>query len=398
MNAKITRRHTLAAFALAATALSPIAAHAEDVVKIGVILPMTGQAASTGREIVAAIKLFQAQKGDKAGGKKVEVIVKDDTGVADITKRLAQELVVNDKVAVIAGFGMTPLALAAAPIATQAKVPEVVMAAGTAIITEASPFVVRTSFTLPQNTMPIAQWAVKNGIKKVVTLVSDYGPGIDAEKTFVATVKEHGGQVLESLRAPLKNPEFAPFLQKAKDLKPDALFLFVPSGQGAALMKQVSERDFAKEGIKVIGTGDVTDDEQLNGMGDPVLGMITSHNYSADHDSPENKAYVAAFEKANAGMRPNFMSVGGYDGMALIYAALDKTKGDTNGTKLVEAMKGMSWTSPRGPISIDPETRDIIQNVYIRKVKKKNGQLYNVEFETMANIKDPFKAAKAAKK
>ncbi|MCC0006301.1 MAG: ABC transporter substrate-binding protein [Methylobacteriaceae bacterium] len=398
MNAKITRRHTLAALALAATALSPIAAHAEDVVKIGVILPMTGQAASTGREIVAAIKLFQAQKGDKAGGKKVEVIVKDDTGVADITKRLAQELVVNDKVAVIAGFGMTPLALAAAPIATQAKVPEVVMAAGTAIITEASPFVVRTSFTLPQNTMPIAQWAVKNGIKKVVTLVSDYGPGIDAEKTFVATVKEHGGQVLESLRAPLKNPEFAPFLQKAKDLKPDALFLFVPSGQGAALMKQVSERDFAKEGIKVIGTGDVTDDEQLNGMGDPVLGMITSMNYSADHDSPENKAYVAAFEKANAGMRPNFMSVGGYDGMALIYAALDKTKGDANGAKLVEAMKGMSWTSPRGPISIDPETRDIVQNVYIRKVEKKNGQLYNVEFDKLANVKDPFKAAKAAKK
>ncbi|HRY05447.1 MAG TPA: ABC transporter substrate-binding protein, partial [Beijerinckiaceae bacterium] len=193
-------------------------------------------------------------------------------------------------------------------------------------------------------------------------------------------------------------PEFAPFLQKAKDLKPDALFLFVPSGQGAALMKQVSERDFAKEGIKVIGTGDVTDDEQLNNMGDAVLGMITSHNYSADHDSPENKAYVAAFEKANPGLRPNFMSVGGYDGMALIYAALDKTKGDTNGTKLVEAMKGMSWTSPRGPISIDPETRDIIQNVYIRKVEKKNGQLYNVEFSTMANVKDPFKAAKAAKK
>ena len=398
MNAKFTRRHTLAALTLAATALSPFAARAEDTVKIGVILPMTGQAASTGREIVAAIKLFQEQKGDKAGGKKVEVIVKDDTGVADITKRLAQELVVNDKVAVIAGFGLTPLALAAAPIATQAKVPEVVMAAGTAIITEASPYVVRTSFTLPQNTMPIAKWALQNKVKKVVTLVSDYGPGIDAEKTFVSTIKDGGGEVLESLRAPLKNPEFAPFLQKAKDLKPDALFLFVPSGQGAALMKQVLERDFAKDGIKVIGTGDVTDDEQLNAMGDSVLGMITSHNYSAAHDSPENKAFVTAFEKANPGLRPNFMAVGGYDGMALIYGALDKTKGDTDGTKLVEAMKGMSWMSPRGPISIDPETRDIIQNVYIRKVEKKDGQLYNIEFETMANIKDPFKAAKAAGK
>ena len=394
---KLTRRHTLA-IALAATALSPLAAYAQETVKIGVILPMTGQAASTGREIVAAIKLFQAQHGDKAGGKKVEVIVKDDTGVADITKRLAQELVVNDKVAAIAGFGLTPLALAAAPIATQAKVPEIVMAAGTAIITEASPYVVRTSFTLPQNTMPIAKWALQNNVKKVVTLVSDYGPGIDAEKTFVETIKAGGGQVLDSLRAPLKNPEFAPFLQKAKDLKPDALFLFVPSGQGAALMKQVLERDFAKDGIKVVGTGDVTDDEQLNGMGDAVLGMITSHNYSAAHDSPENKAFVSAFEKANPGMRPNFMAVGGYDGMALIYAALEKTKGDTDGTKLVEAMKGQAWTSPRGPMSIDPETRDVIQNVYIRKVEKRDGQLYNIEFETMANIKDPFKAAKAAAK
>ncbi len=393
-----TRRHTLAALAVAATALSPLGARAEDTVKVGVILPMTGQAASTGREIAAAINLYQAQHGDKAGGKKVEVIVKDDTGVADITKRLAQELIVNDKVSFIAGFGLTPLALAAAPIATQAKTPEIVMAAGTAIITEASPFVVRTSFTLPQNTKPIADWALKNGIKKVVTLVSDYGPGIDAEKTVVATIKAGGGEVLESLRAPLKNPEFAPFLQKAKDLKPDALFLFVPSGQGAALMKQVSEREFAKDGIKVIGTGDVTDDEQVNGMGDPVLGMITSMNYSADHDSPENKAFVSAFEKANPGMRPNFMAVGGYDGMALIYKALDKTKGDTDGTKLVEAMKGMAWTSPRGPISIDPETRDIVQNVYIRKVEKKNGQLYNVEFETVPNVKDPFKAAKAAGK
>ena len=394
---RFTRRQTIAVFTLAATALTPLAARAEDTVKIGVILPMTGPSASTGREIEAAIKLFQAQKGDKAGGKKIEVILKDDTGVADITKRLAQELVVNDHVIAIAGFGLTPLALAPAPIATQAKIPEIVMAAGTAIITEASPYIVRTSFTLPQNTTPMAEWALKNGIKKVVTLVADYGPGIDAEKAFVTKMKDGGGEVLDTLRAPLKNPEFAPFLQKAKDLKPDALFLFVPSGQGSQLMKQVAEREFAKDNIKVIATGDVTDDEQLNGMGDSVLGMITSMNYSADHDSPENKAFVAAFEKANPSMRPNFMALGGYDGMALLYAALEKTKGDTDGTKLVEAMKGMSWTSPRGPISIDPETRDIVQNVYIRKVERKNGQLYNVEFATVPNVKDPFKAAKAGK-
>ena len=393
----LTRRQALGAFAVAASVLTPVAVRAEDVVKIGVIVPMTGPSASTGREIEAAIKLFQAQKGDKAGGKKVEVIFKDDTGVADITKRLAQELVVNDHVAAIAGFGLTPLALAAAPIATQAKVPEIVMAAGTSIITEASPFIVRTSFTLAQDTVPLADWALNNGIRKVVTLVADYGPGIDAEKAFVEKIKAGGGQVLDSLRAPLKNPEFAPFLQKAKDLKPDALFLFVPSGQGAQLMKQVAEREFAKDNIKVIATGDVTDDEQLNGMGDSVLGMITSMMYSTAHNSPENKAFVAAFEKANPTMRPNFMALGGYDGMALFYAALEKTKGDTDGTKLIEAMKGMAWMSPRGPISIDPQTRDIVQNVYIRKVERKDGQLYNIEFETVPAVKDPVKAAKAGK-
>jgi branched-chain amino acid transport system substrate-binding protein len=334
------------------------------------------------------------QNGDKAAGKKIEVITRDDTGQADITKRLAQELVVNDKVAVIAGFGLTPLALAAGPIATQAKVPAVIMAAGTSMIVDQSPFFVRTSFTLPQNTTPMAEWAAKNGIKKVVTLVSDYGPGIDAEKAFKDKFTADGGQVLDSLRAPLRNPEFAPFLQKAKDLKPDALFLFVPSGFGASLMKQVSERQFKEAGIQVIGTGDVLDDEQLNGMGDVVLGMITSMNYSTAHDSPENKKYVADFEKANPNMRPNFMSVGGYDGIGLIYKALEKTGGDTTGTKLLDAMKGLSWTSPRGPISIDPDTRDIVQNVYIRKAEKKDGQIYNVEFATIPNVKDPLHGKK----
>jgi branched-chain amino acid transport system substrate-binding protein len=389
------RRHAL--FGLAGAALAfglSGAALAEDTVKIGLILPMTGPSASTGREIEAAVKLYMQQNGDKIAGKKIEVITRDDTGQADITKRLAQELVVNEKVAVIAGFGLTPLALAVGPIATQAKVPAVIMAAGTSMIVDQSPFFVRTSFTLPQNTTPMAEWAAKNGIKKVVTLVSDYGPGIDAEKAFKDKLTADGGQVLDSLRAPLRNPEFAPFLQKAKDLKPDALFLFVPSGQGASLMKQVSERQFNEAGIKVIATGDVLDDEQLPGMGDVVLGIINSHNYSAAHDSPENKKYVADFEKANPNMRPNFMSVGGYDGIALIYKALEKTGGDTDGTKLLNAMKGMSWTSPRGPISIDPDTRDIVQNVYIRKVEKKDGQIYNVEFATVLNVKDPLHGKK----
>ncbi len=383
------RRQILKSIGVAGLALATgiSAASAQEVVKVGLILPMTGPSASTGRQIEAGARLWMAQNGTIVAGKKIELIIKDDTGAADQSKRLATELVVNDKVAFLAGFGLTPLALAVGPVASQAKVPAVIMAAGTSTIVASSPYFVRTSFTLPQNTAPMAQWSAANNIKTVVTLVSDYGPGLDSEKAFKAEFEAKGGKVLDTLRAPLMNPEFAAFLQKAKDLKPDALFLFVPSGQGASLMKQVGERELAKAGIKIIGTGDVTDDDQLNGMGDALIGMITSHNYSAAHDSPENKAYVAAFLKANNNMRPNFMSVGGFDGMAAIYKALEKTKGDTDGTKLVEAMKGLAWVSPRGPMSIDATTRDITQNVYVREVKKVDGQLYNVEFATIANVK-----------
>ena len=383
--------------AFLATAIVTIltsAASAQDTVKIGLILPMSGQQASTGKQIDAAVKLYMAQHGTTVAGKKIEVILKDDTSVPDVTKRLAQELVVNDKVAVLAGFGITPSAMATAPIATQAKIPEVVMAAGTSSITEASPFVVRTSFTLAQSSVPMAEWSAKNGIKKVVTMVSDYGPGIDAEKSFSDTFKAAGGTIIENLRVPLRSPDFAPVLQKAADAKADALFVFVPSGAGAQFVKQFVERGLDKSGMKLIATGDVTDDDQLNGMGDVVVGVINAHNYSANHDSALNKQYVEAFKKANPGMRPNFMSVGGYDGMALIYGALKKTGGDANGEKLLAAMKGLAWESPRGPISIDPDTRDIVQNIYIRKVEKVGGELYNVEFATIPNVKDPVKAAK----
>ncbi len=385
------RRELLISAALSAVSS---AAFAQDTVKIGLILPMTGQQASTGKQIDAAVKLYMAQHGSTVAGKKIEVILKDDTSVPDVTKRLAQELVVNDKVAILAGFGITPSAMATAPIATQAKVPEVVMAAGTSSITEASPFIVRTSFTLAQSAVPMAEWAVKNGIKKVVTMVSDYGPGIDAEKSFSDKFKADGGTIVENLRVPLRSPDFAPVLQKAADAKADALFVFVPSGSGAQFVKQFVERGLDKSGMKLIATGDVTDDDQLNGMGDVVVGVINAHNYSANHDSALNKTYVEAFKKANNGLRPNFMSVGGYDGMALIYGALKKTNGATDGEKLIAAMKGMAWESPRGPISIDADTRDIIQNIYIRKVDKVGGELYNVEFATIPNVKDPVKAAK----
>jgi branched-chain amino acid transport system substrate-binding protein len=380
--------------ALVVGACSAGGALAQDPVKIGFILPMTGQQQSTGKQISAAVRLFMQQNGDTVAGRKVEVIFKDDAAVPDNSKRLAQELIVNDKVSFLAGFGVTPAALAVAPLATEAKVPQIVTAAGTSIITERSPYIVRTSFTLAQSSVVIADWAIKNGIKKVVTMVSDYAPGVDAEASFKEQFTKGGGQVVEAIRFPLANPDFAPFLQRAADAKPDAIFVFVPSGQGATFIKQFVERGLDKTGIRIIGPGDVTDDDLVNGMGDQVIGTVTAHFYSAAHPSAMNKAWVEAFQKANNGLRPNFMAVSGYDGMRLIYEALKKTGGKTDGDALVAAMKGMKWESPRGPISIDPETRDIIQNIYIRKIEKVNGELYNVEFATFEAVKDPVKAAK----
>ena len=366
---------------------------AQEAFKIGLILPMTGQSASTGKQIEAAARLYMAQNGSTVAGRKIELIIKDDGGVPDATKRMAQELVVNEKVGVLSGFGLTPLALATAPIATQSKTPMVVMAAATSSITEASPFIVRTSFTLPQCAVAMGDWAPKNGMKRVVTLVSDYGPGIDAERYFKERMQLKSAQVIESLRVPLRNPDFAPFLQKVRDLKPDALFVFVPSGAGAAVMKQFLERGMDKAGIKLIGTGDLTDDDQLNDMGEGALGVVTAHHYSAAHPSALNKKFVDAFKKANNGLRPNFMAVGGYDGMRVIYEALKNTKGGQGGGEaMLAAMKGQIFESPRGQIYIDAQTRDVVQNIYLRKVERKDGQLYNVEFDVIKDMKDPGKA------
>lgn len=387
------KREFLSASILALAAVSSSAVLAQDnTFKIGLILPMTGQQASTGRQIEAAAKLYMAQHGDTVAGKKVQLIVKDDTSVPDVTKRLAQELVVNDKVNVLAGFGITPSAFATAPIATQSKTPMVVMAAGTSSITQSSPYIVRTSFTLAQSSVSMADWATsKGGIKKVVTLVSDYGPGHDAEKFFRERFMLNGGTVVESLRVPMRNPDFAPFLQKVRDAKPDGLFVFVPSGAGAAVMKQFLERGLDKAGIKLIGPGDITDDDQLNSMGDGALGVVTAHFYSAAHPSAVNKKFVEAFKKANNGMRPNFMAVGGYDGMRVIYEALKASKGQGGGDGLLEAMKGQVWESPRGPMFIDAQTRDVVHSIYLRKVEKQGGELYNVEFDAIKDVKDPGK-------
>jgi branched-chain amino acid transport system substrate-binding protein len=378
--------------AAAVLSLASLGAAAQDnKFKIGLIIPLTGPQSTTGIQIEAAARLYMAQHGDTVAGKKIELIVRDDAATPDVTKRIAQELVVKDKINVMAGFGVTPAALAAAPIATQSKTPLVVMAAATSSITQSSPYIIRTSFTIPQAAVSMADWAPKNGIKKVVTLVSDYGPGFDAEKFFKDRLAFNGGEVVDSMRVPLRNPDFAPFLQKVREIKPDALFVFVPSGAGAAVMKQFLERGMDKAGIKLIGTGDLTDDDQLNGMGDGALGVVTAHHYSAYHQSPTNQKFVAAFEKANKGMRPNFMAVGGYDGMRVIYEALRASKGQGGGDALLEAMKGQIFESPRGPMFIDAQTRDVVHNMYLRKVERKDGQLHNVEFDVIKDMKDPGK-------
>ncbi len=357
--------------------------------KIGLLAPMTGPFASTGKQMEAGARLYIAQHGGLTAGRKVELILKDDTGTPDVTKRLAQEMVVNDKVDVLAGFGLTPLALATAPVATQSKTPMVNMLAATSAVIDASPYMVRVSMTLPQITLGIADWAPKNGIKKVVTLVSDYGPGLDAERTFRDRFQFNGGQILESIRVPVRNPDFAPFLQKVRDLAPDALFVFVPSGIGTQVMNQFNERGLAKAGIKLIGTGDVVDDDILNSMGDTALGIVTSYPYSTAHPSAVNKKFVEEFRKANKNMRPNAVAVFAYDGMRVIFEALKKTGGKGGGDALLAGMKGQIFESPRGQIYIDANTRDVIQSVFIRKVDRQNGELYNIEFDEHKDVKDP---------
>ncbi|MFZ2293401.1 MAG: ABC transporter substrate-binding protein [Polaromonas sp.] len=362
--------------------------HAQDnTFKIGLILPMTGPFASTGKQLESAARLYVAQHGDTVAGKKVVLIVKDDTGVPEATKRLAQELVINEKVQVLAGFGLTPLALATAPLATQSRTPMVVMAAATSAITEASPFIVRTSFTVPQVVTTLADWATKNNIKKVVSLVTDYAPGVDSEKFFNQRFIANGGQIIETLRVPLRNPDFAPFLQRVRDSRPDALFAFVPAGVGSALMKQFAERGLDKAGIRLIAEGSVTDDSILNDMGDVAVGVVTAHHYSAAHNSAINKKFVEDFGRDTNGLRPNFMAVGAYDGMRVIYEAAKSSKG-AGGEILLNAMKGQVFESPRGPMYIDAQTRDVVQNVYVRRVERIGGQLWNREIETITNVKD----------
>jgi branched-chain amino acid transport system substrate-binding protein len=386
------RKTTLALCALAAVfAAAPAAA--QQPLKLGVILPYSGQFADGATQMDNAIKLYVQQHGDTVAGRKIEIIRRDTGGVApDVAKRLAQELVVRDNVDILAGFLLTPNAMAAAAVSEEAKKFMVVMNAATAIVTTKSPYMVRTSLTIPQTTEVFAAWAFKSGIKKAYTMVSDYGPGHDAEVAFQRAFKEAGGEIVGSVRFPVNIPDFAPYLQRAKDANPEAIFIFVPGGsQPAAFAKALKDVGIDAQKTKILGQGEITEENALASMGDAGLGIITSFHYDYNHDSKANKDYVKAFNDAFK-RNPDFFATGGYDGMHLIYEAVKKTGGKTDPDLLLAAAKGMAWESPRGPISIDPETRDVVQTIYIRRVEKVGGQLRNVEFEKIPNVKDPVKA------
>jgi branched-chain amino acid transport system substrate-binding protein len=377
-----------------AVALFAASADAQQTIKIGLIMPYSGQFADTAAQMDNAIKLYMKQHGDTVAGKKIEIIRKDTGGIApDIAKRLAQELVVRDNVDVLAGFVLTPNALAAGDVSAEAKKFMVVMNAATAIITTKSPYIARTSLTIPQLNESFGTWAAKKGgVKKAYTMVSDYGPGHDAEGAFQRGFKDAGGELVGSVRFPVQNPDFSAFVQRAKDSNADGIYVWVPGGtQPAAIGKALAERGIDPKKTKILGQGELVEDQAIKSMGDAALGIITVIHYDYNHDSALNKKFVAEYN-ADYKRNPDIYSIGGYDGMHLIYEAIKKTAGKTDGESLIAAAKGMAWESPRGPISIDPETRDIIQTVYIRRVEKVGSELRNVEFDKVENVKDPVKA------
>jgi branched-chain amino acid transport system substrate-binding protein len=381
---------------LAATAAGGLLAKpaiAADVpLKIGCSLPLTGAGfAEVGKLLTGGLKVYTQQHGDTVAGRKIEFIIRDDAGVADNARRIVQDMIVNDKVDIV-GMGITPSTLAVAQLVTEAKIATLSMSSGASITTTKSPYFVRAGFIIAPQAWTIAEWAIKNGSKRVVTLVNEWAPGVEAETSFKTRWAQVGGETIESLRVPLASPDFAPALQRILDLKPDTAFIYFPGPLAPVFTRQFAEKGLGQSGIKLIGPGDLCDDDTLDAAGDQMIGLITAGYYSALHDSPLNKTYVADFQK-QTGIRADFTSLGAYDGLHLVYEALKKTGGDSNGDKLIAAMKGMAWESPRGPISIDPDTRDIVSNIYIRKVEKIDGHLWAKEFETFPNVKDPLKVA-----
>ena len=387
-------RKALVGFAGVATAVLLTApASGQQPIKIGVILAYSGQFADPSAQMDNGIKLYLRQHGDTVAGRKIELIRKDTGGIApDIAKRLAQELIVRDNVDLLAGFALTPNALAAGDVSAQAKKFMVNMNAATAIITTKSPYMVRTSFTVPQLNETLGTWAYKSGIRKAYTMVSDFGPGHDGEAAFHKGFKDAGGEIIGSARFPVATQDFAAFVQRAKDINPEAIYIWTPGGpQPAALGKALAERGIDPKKTKVLGQGELTYEDALKNMGDAGIGIITAFHYDYNHDSAMNKSFVRSYRDA-FGRNPDMFSAGAYDGMHLIYEALKKTGGKTDGEELIAAAKGMKWESPRGPMSIDPDTRDVVQTVYIRRVERVDGQLVNVEFDKVDNVKDPFKA------
>ena len=388
------QRILLAGLSALAMSLLPVVGHAQGTVKIGLIMPYSGQFADAATQMDDSIKLYLKQHGDKLGGMNVEIIRKDTGGInPPVAKRLAQELVTRDNVDIIAGFVLTPNALAAADVSSEAKKFMVVMNAATAIITTKSPYMVRTSLTVPQLTQTLGTWAEKQGLKKVYTMVTDYGPGIDAEGAFQKGFKDAGGDVVGSVRMAVQNPDFTAYVQRAKDLNPQGIFVMIPGGaQPGAFGKALAEIGVDPKKTQVMGQLEIADEHALASMGDIAEGIITAAHYDYNHKSKMNEDFVKAYN-ADFKRNPDFFSVGGYDGMHAIDAALKKSGGKTDGESLISAAKGMSWDSPRGPISIDPETRDIVQTVYIDKVEKVGGHLVNVQLDAIPNVKDPIKAA-----
>jgi len=378
---------------IAAAILAVTSAQAQQTIKIGVILAYSGQFADPSAQMDNGIKLYMKQYGDTVAGKTIELIRKDTGGIApDIAKRLAQELIVRDNVDMLVGFALTPNALAAGDVSAQAKKFMVNMNAATAIITTKSPYMVRTSFTVPQLNQTLGSWAYKSGIRKAYTMVSDFGPGHDGEAAFHKGFKDAGGEIIGAARYPVANQDFSAFVQRAKDANADAIYIWTPGGpQPAAIGKALAERGVDPKKTKVLGQGELTSEDALKNMGDAGLGIITAFHYDYNHQSPMNAAFVKSYKDAFA-RNPDMFSVGAFDGMHVVYEALKKTGGKTDGENLVDAAKGMAWESPRGPMTIDPETRDVIQTVYIRRVEKVGGQIVNVEFDKIDNVKDPFKA------
>jgi branched-chain amino acid transport system substrate-binding protein len=391
---RMMNRYLLSVCAAVAAIAATSAGHAQGTVKIGLIMPYSGQFADGAAQMDDGIKLYLKQHGDKLDGMNVEIVRKDVGGInPSVAKRLAQELVTRDNVDILAGFVLTPNALAAADVSAEAKKFMVVMNAATAIITTKSPYMVRTSLTVPQLTQTLGGWAEQHGLKDAYTMVTDYGPGIDAESGFQKGFKDAGGNVVGSVRMAVQNPDFTAYVQRAKDLNPQGIFVMIPGGsQPAAFGKAMAEVGIDPRKTQVMGQLEIADEHALASMGDIAIGIITCGHYDANHHSRLNDEYVKTYN-AEFKRNPDFFSVGGYDGMQAIEMALHKSGGKTDGESLVNAAKGLSWESPRGPISIDAETRDIIQTVYIRKVEKVDGHLVNVEIATIPKVKDPVKAA-----